>query len=201
MRLRKILPMLVFGLVALVIWLERRAQAERRLASEQATDAGAADTTPEGTTQPDAASSEQEARLYAAEGAEPPMAMAPPTAMSTEVATPAEAEAAESGESPTASETVAEAGQAAETEAETATETVVGQEPTSGSEPGPETTGQGWVKGDGTRECPASFPIKGNANSMIYHQPGESSYDVTIPEICFATEDDAKAAGYRPRRH
>ena len=27
--------------------------------------------------------------------------------------------------------------------------------------------------------------------------PGQSSYDNTIPEICFATEEDATAAGYR----
>jgi hypothetical protein len=58
----------------------------------------------------------------------------------------------------------------------------------------------GWVDGDGTRDCPEGYPIKGNANSRIYHLPGESSYDVTIPEICFATEDDAATAGYRPRR-
>jgi hypothetical protein len=48
--------------------------------------------------------------------------------------------------------------------------------------------------------CPADFPIKGNANSRIYHMPGESSYDSTIPEYCFATEDDAKGAGFRPRK-
>jgi hypothetical protein len=32
---------------------------------------------------------------------------------------------------------------------------------------------------------------------MIYHLPGTSSYERTIPEMCFATEEDAVAAGYR----
>ncbi|WP_249935140.1 cell wall-binding repeat-containing protein [Mobiluncus mulieris] len=45
--------------------------------------------------------------------------------------------------------------------------------------------------------CPAHAPIKGNANSMIYHMPGQRFYNRTIPEACFATESDARAAGYR----
>lgn len=45
--------------------------------------------------------------------------------------------------------------------------------------------------------CPSWAPIKGNANSMIYHVPGGSFYDRTNPEECFATESAAVAAGYR----
>jgi hypothetical protein len=56
-----------------------------------------------------------------------------------------------------------------------------------------------WVKGDGSANCPEDHPIKGNANSRIFHQPGESSYNQTIPELCFATAEDALAAGFRPR--
>ena len=55
----------------------------------------------------------------------------------------------------------------------------------------------GAIEGTGEAECPDGFPIKGNASSNIYHLPGQSSYDKTIPEICFASEDDATAAGYR----
>jgi trigger factor len=55
----------------------------------------------------------------------------------------------------------------------------------------------GSVAGTGDAACPDDFPIKGNASSMIYHLPGQSSYDNTIPEICFASEEDATAAGYR----
>ncbi len=55
----------------------------------------------------------------------------------------------------------------------------------------------GAIAGTGEAECPEGYPIKGNASSNIYHLPGQSSYDKTIPEICFASEDDATAAGYR----
>ncbi|HET8522332.1 MAG TPA: hypothetical protein VFL82_03805, partial [Thermomicrobiales bacterium] len=58
----------------------------------------------------------------------------------------------------------------------------------------------GLVEGNGTHDCPDGFPIKGNASSRIYHLPGESTYEVTVPEVCFATEEDAAAAGYRPRK-
>jgi hypothetical protein len=56
------------------------------------------------------------------------------------------------------------------------------------------------VKGDGSPSCPDEYPIKGNANSRIYHRPGEPSYEQTIPEVCFANEEEAGLAGYRPRR-
>ncbi len=59
---------------------------------------------------------------------------------------------------------------------------------------------KGAVAGTGETDCIEGFPIKGNASSMIYHVPGSSSYDRTIPEMCFATEDDAVAAGYRPSK-
>ncbi len=45
--------------------------------------------------------------------------------------------------------------------------------------------------------CPPSHPIKGNANSMIYHSPGQQAYNKTKPEVCFAAGADAVAAGYR----
>jgi hypothetical protein len=59
---------------------------------------------------------------------------------------------------------------------------------------------QGAVAAPGSGSCPADYPIKGNANSRIYHMPGESSYESTVPEYCFATEDTARAAGFRPRK-
>lgn len=57
------------------------------------------------------------------------------------------------------------------------------------------TAGTGVTPVDG--ECPSSSPIKGNANSMIYHRPGQQYYDITVPEECFATAARAEAAGYR----
>jgi micrococcal nuclease len=44
-------------------------------------------------------------------------------------------------------------------------------------------------------DCPQSAPIKGN-QSGLYHVPGGAYYDVTNPEECFATAQDAEAAGY-----
>lgn len=45
--------------------------------------------------------------------------------------------------------------------------------------------------------CPKSKPIKGNAQSGIYHLPSGQFYDKTRPERCFANEKDAQEAGYR----
>jgi hypothetical protein len=60
--------------------------------------------------------------------------------------------------------------------------------------------GPGWVKSDGSRDCPPDYPIKGNGSSRIYHVPGGGSYDATVPELCFATPDDAESAGFRAAR-
>jgi micrococcal nuclease len=48
-----------------------------------------------------------------------------------------------------------------------------------------------------TTDCPPDKPIKGNAQSMIYHVPSGDFYEKTKPEVCFAAERDAEAAGYR----
>ncbi|MFW0788994.1 50S ribosomal protein L17 [Gordonia sp. CPCC 205333] len=44
---------------------------------------------------------------------------------------------------------------------------------------------------------PEGFPIKGNAQSKLYHRPGTRFFDSTVAEIWFATEADAEAAGYQ----
>lgn len=72
-----------------------------------------------------------------------------------------------------------------ETEAEPETGTVTAS-----------TTEQRWVAPvDGA--CPVSHPIKGNADSGIFHVPGGMSYDRTVPERCYATAADAEADGFR----
>jgi hypothetical protein len=48
---------------------------------------------------------------------------------------------------------------------------------------------------DGT--CPATHPIKGNADSGIFHVPGGRSYERTTPERCYTNEADAEADGFR----
>lgn len=45
--------------------------------------------------------------------------------------------------------------------------------------------------------CPSWAPIKGNADSGIYHMPGQRYYNATKPEACFRTETAAVNAGYR----
>ncbi len=53
------------------------------------------------------------------------------------------------------------------------------------------------MPGDGGYDCPTGYPVKGNASSHIYHQPGSRSYEQTKPEFCFRTVAAAEAAGYR----
>jgi micrococcal nuclease len=48
---------------------------------------------------------------------------------------------------------------------------------------------------------PPGKPIKGNINAKgekIYHVPGSANYERTKAEVWFATEEEAKAAGFRP---
>jgi trigger factor len=65
---------------------------------------------------------------------------------------------------------------------------------------GPEIAGEegiNWVRGDGGTDAPAGFPIKGNADSRIYHTSDSPFYATTIAEVYFASPEDAEAAGYR----
>ncbi len=59
----------------------------------------------------------------------------------------------------------------------------------------------GSVEVSGVQDCPDGYPIKGNADSLIYHVPASPVYAATQPEVCFATEDAALAAGYRAPLH
>ncbi len=73
---------------------------------------------------------------------------------------------------------------------EAAVETEVAQEESSADA----TTGSHEPLEDGTQ--PEGFPVKGNADSKLYHLPGTRFYDATVAEIWFATAQDAEAAGY-----
>jgi micrococcal nuclease len=61
----------------------------------------------------------------------------------------------------------------------------------------PAAPGGGPAVGGSGGQCPASHPIKGNDNSMIYHVPGQRHYGQTNSRNCFASEAAAIAAGYR----
>jgi large subunit ribosomal protein L22 len=44
--------------------------------------------------------------------------------------------------------------------------------------------------------APEGYEIKGNEDSMLYHEPGTRFYDRTDAEVWFATEEAAEAAGF-----
>ena len=49
---------------------------------------------------------------------------------------------------------------------------------------------------DDPHQVPEGYPIKGNADSGLYHTPDLPSYAQTIAEIWFATEEAAEAGGF-----
>jgi micrococcal nuclease len=64
--------------------------------------------------------------------------------------------------------------------------------------PLPAAGGAGAVAPISESDCPDTHPIKGNqGEEWIYHQRGQSAYNKTKPEACFAAPADAEAAGYR----
>jgi large subunit ribosomal protein L4 len=54
----------------------------------------------------------------------------------------------------------------------------------------------GSVLPDADGNGPDTHPIKGNADSMLYHVPGSSHYKATKAEVWFDTEESAEAAGF-----
>jgi small subunit ribosomal protein S2 len=43
---------------------------------------------------------------------------------------------------------------------------------------------------------PEGYPIKGNADSKLFHGPGSRYYDATVAEVWFAAPEDAERAGF-----
>lgn len=58
-----------------------------------------------------------------------------------------------------------------------------------------EWTGSKLPKADGS--APKGFEIKGNADSMLYHEPDTRYYDQTVAEVYFDTVENAEAAGFQ----
>jgi large subunit ribosomal protein L17 len=85
-------------------------------------------------------------------------------------------------ESPTAAKVAGEAAAADAAEAEEAEEYL------------PYGPGSHVVLEDGTQ--PDGYPVKGNEDSMLYHEPGTRFYDQTEAEVWFATAEAAEAAGF-----
>jgi large subunit ribosomal protein L17 len=98
---------------------------------------------------------------------------------------------AESAEATTAEETTEETADA--TAGEPVAEDVEVEESASDDEH-PYGAGSHAPLEDGSQ--PEGFPIKGNANSMLYHDEDSPHYSQTEPEVWFATAEDAEAAGF-----
>jgi outer membrane biosynthesis protein TonB len=119
------------------------------------------------------------------------------TSTDTKAATPAQASATKPADKPKA----AHAPQAAQTPASATASTAQATEADTDKEQASAMPSGQAVPVDGV--CPATHPIKGNKGSMgalIYHNQDSASYDRIHPEVCFATEQDAEAAGYRAPR-
>ena len=58
------------------------------------------------------------------------------------------------------------------------------------------TDSSAWV-GPVDGACPLTHPVKGNANSGIFHLPGGRFYDTTVPERCYRDAEAAEADGMR----
>jgi large subunit ribosomal protein L22 len=58
-------------------------------------------------------------------------------------------------------------------------------------------TFEGAVVADGD-DAPEGFAIKGNEQSMLYHEPGSQYYNQTKAEFWFDTVEHAEAAGFSP---
>ena len=122
-----------------------------------------------------AAAAEREARIAAEKDAP---AVAPvEAAAAAAVAAPAEEAAAPVEEAP-----------AEEAPAEEAA-------PAAAGDAAPYGDGSHGPTGDGS--MPEGFPIKGNVDSMKFHQPDGRWYDITVAEVWFATPEAATAAGFR----
>jgi large subunit ribosomal protein L17 len=74
------------------------------------------------------------------------------------------------------------------------TDTAVEVEESESDEDHPYGAGSHAALEDGSE--PDGFPVKGNADSMLYHVPGSAFYDRTVAEVWFATAEDAEAAGF-----
>jgi hypothetical protein len=59
----------------------------------------------------------------------------------------------------------------------------------------------GAVRGDGSAACPPGYPVKGNAQSKIFHTTESPVYEATIPEFCFGSVEAAEVAGFRAPRN
>ena len=149
---------------------------------------------------PAARSAEEEAAHAAAQAQAQQEATAAAAAREARIA--AEKDAAEAApaeeaaaEAPAAEEAVAEApvAEAPVAEEAPAEEPAAEAPATDGAAP----HGEGSHAALDDNSMPEGFPIKGNADSMKFHQPDGRWYENTVAEVWFATPEAATAAGFK----
>lgn len=120
----------------------------------------------------------------------------PPAAPRPQQAPAEEAPTAEGGDDITGAE-VAAAEAEAESEAEAVREGDATAEGTTATGDAATITTTGYGEGSyiGTQP-PAEYTIKANPRSMKYHLPGSESFERTISDVWFTTEEAAQAAGF-----
>lgn len=79
--------------------------------------------------------------------------------------------------------------------ASTQTQAAATEAPAEGADTAPYGEGSHAVLDD-VNEAPEGFPIKGNADSKLYHVPDSRFYGSTVAEVWFATPEAAEAAGF-----
>jgi hypothetical protein len=62
--------------------------------------------------------------------------------------------------------------------------------------PAPEPTGT-WVEPSADGGCPDGYPVKAKLSSKIFHVPGGTMYDRTVPDRCYVDVAAAEADGLR----
>ena len=95
---------------------------------------------------------------------------------------------------PAASVEAAEVAVVDEEDQPTQAEQAVDEAPAEGESDAPYGEGSHAPLEDGSQ--PEGFPVKGNADSNLYHLPGTRFYDATVAEVWFATAEAAQAAGF-----
>jgi large subunit ribosomal protein L17 len=91
-------------------------------------------------------------------------------------------------------ETVADTDDEIEAGAETAADTDDEIEESASTDEAPYGEGSHVALDDGTQ--PEGFPIKGDVDAMVYHEPGSSAYDSTDAEVWFESDEAAEDAGF-----
>ena len=66
-------------------------------------------------------------------------------------------------------------------------------------EPEPEPPPASWVKPVGT-VCPTSHPIKAKLGSKVFRRPDMPGYEASKPDRCYASEGEARRAGFTEAR-